>query len=169
MVTFFFAYLFFSILVAAYANLVKRSGLAWLFLSLIFSPLLAFIALVILGRPWLPALFADLGMKICPQCAEKVKKAAKICRFCGQEFSMEHQVTLDFIVCKKCQGEFSKNFKRCPFCGAPARGILGLLAYSSVKHEESTPPLAKRFETREEYEKWRDEKMDSLKKENRSV
>ena len=29
---------------------------------------------------------SDAGTKVCPQCAEEVKAAARICRFCGYEF-----------------------------------------------------------------------------------
>jgi len=126
------AYLFFSVLVAAYANLIKRSGLAWLLISLFISPLIAFILLVIIGRPTLPGLFAGLGMKTCPQCAEKVKRAAKICRFCGHTFEEKPK----FI----------------PVIDVPE-------LFDLDTHKENTAPLPKKFRTREEYEKWRDEKM----------
>jgi len=125
-------YLFFSVLVAAYANLVKRSGLLWLLLSLIFSPLLTFIVLVILGRPILPGLFGSFSMKTCPQCAEKVKKAAKICRFCAHSFEEKPK----FI----------------PVIDVPE-------LFDLDTHKENTAPLPKKFRTRKEYEKWRDEKM----------
>ncbi len=29
---------------------------------------------------------ATTGMKACPQCAEEVKAAARVCRYCGHEF-----------------------------------------------------------------------------------
>jgi hypothetical protein len=30
---------------------------------------------------------ADIAMKICPDCAESVQPAARVCRFCGYEFA----------------------------------------------------------------------------------
>lgn len=32
---------------------------------------------------------ARVGTKLCPRCAERVKSAAKVCRFCGHEFAEE--------------------------------------------------------------------------------
>jgi predicted amidophosphoribosyltransferase len=29
----------------------------------------------------------DIAMKLCPDCAESVQPAARICRFCGYEFA----------------------------------------------------------------------------------
>lgn len=132
-----FVYFLFSLFVAAYANLIKRSGFAWFFISLIFSPLLAFVALIVLGRPTLPGLLAGLNLKKCPQCAEKVKKGAKVCRFCGHEFEAPS--------------------KSIPIIDVPE-------LFESDMDKEDIPPLAKRFRNREEYERWRDEKMKSLKK-----
>ena len=33
------------------------------------------------------ATLPDLDTKTCPQCAERIKAAAKVCRFCGHSFS----------------------------------------------------------------------------------
>ena len=80
------AYIFFAALVGAFAMLIKRSGPIWFLISLLISPLFAFIALVVFGRPALPGIIAGLGEKTCPKCAEKIKKKATICRYCGHKF-----------------------------------------------------------------------------------
>lgn len=57
-----------------------RSGAGWFFLCLLLTPLAI---LVLLALPTLDA----PGTKMCPQCAEIVKAAAKICHFCHYEFA----------------------------------------------------------------------------------
>lgn len=38
------------------------------------------------GRPGASRVASEPGLKVCPQCAEEVKRAAKVCRFCNHSF-----------------------------------------------------------------------------------
>ena len=53
-----------------------RSVLGWLLLALVFTPLVLLILLVL----------PDRDTKTCPRCAERVRREAQACRFCGYEF-----------------------------------------------------------------------------------
>ncbi|MCZ6860890.1 MAG: zinc ribbon domain-containing protein [Alphaproteobacteria bacterium] len=75
--------------VAAYANERGRSAVGWLFFSIFFSPILGFV--IVAATPNLKAEAEDRARdqsrsKTCPQCAETVKQAAKVCRHCGYQF-----------------------------------------------------------------------------------
>ena len=69
-----------SIFIGWFASSKKRSGVGWFFLSLIISPLISFIILLVIGLP-------QGQLKKCPKCAEDVKAEAQICRLCGFDFS----------------------------------------------------------------------------------
>ena len=64
----------FSVLVWMMADKRGRSGFLWFLLSLFISPLLSIIFLLVAG---------DADAATCPQCAEKVKSEAKVCKHCG--------------------------------------------------------------------------------------
>lgn len=74
-------WIFLSILIGVFASFKKRSGVGWFFLSLIISPLITFIILLVAGSP-------QGNLKKCPKCAEEIKEEAEICRFCGYNFSV---------------------------------------------------------------------------------
>lgn len=74
---------------ALVANSKNRSAFGWALLSIPFG---LFATIVVACLPRLPGA-AERGAstqappeKTCPRCAEKVKFAAQVCRFCGHEF-----------------------------------------------------------------------------------
>lgn len=76
--------------IAAYvARLRGRSPADWALLTFFLTPL-AFIVLLLL-----PDLKAEderkAQEKVCPRCAERVQRLAKVCRYCGHEFETVHQ------------------------------------------------------------------------------
>ena len=83
----------FALVIAVAASNRGRSGVGWFFLAILISPLLA--GLFLLAAKDLKLEQAArkteeveaAGTKVCPKCAERVKKAALICRFCGNEFA----------------------------------------------------------------------------------
>ncbi|TIQ85259.1 MAG: zinc ribbon domain-containing protein [Mesorhizobium sp.] len=99
--TFLIFWLGFSLIVGVAASKRNRSGAAWFFLSLIFSPLLAGLFMLALGENKPSGryeaaqvveveprskTFGPILEKKCPDCAEMVKADARICRFCRHEF-----------------------------------------------------------------------------------
>jgi len=80
----FILWIFLSILVGVFASSKKRSGVGWFLLSLIISPLIAFVIVLVAGP-------SQSSMKKCPKCAEQVKAEATVCRFCRYEFSKEEK------------------------------------------------------------------------------
>ena len=71
-------------LVYRYAK--NKGHTAWIFLlvALVFSPLIGFLAALIIPARVTNSLSEDT--KICPECAEHIKEAANVCRFCGHRF-----------------------------------------------------------------------------------
>ncbi len=73
----------FSVIVGIVASSRGRSGFGWFLLACVISPLLAVIAVALL-----PSKFATLGIPTpethvkCPDCAEFVRKEAKVCKHC---------------------------------------------------------------------------------------
>lgn len=62
--------------IGAVAARLERSFFGWFFLSLLLSPVVGILGLVIKGG----------GGKPCPECSEKVKSAAIRCKHCGYTF-----------------------------------------------------------------------------------
>jgi hypothetical protein len=74
--------------VAVYAGNKGRSGVGFFFLSLFLSPLVGFVVAVAVSPDENKVAFTQ-GKKRCPECAEFVQPAAKICRFCHHNFAEE--------------------------------------------------------------------------------
>jgi hypothetical protein len=64
-------------IVGAAAHARRRSGVGWFLLALLISPLLAFIAVLVM---------APGGRKTCPECGMGVPVEARICHFCRHQF-----------------------------------------------------------------------------------
>lgn len=55
--------------------------------------------------------------KKCPDCAEMVKKDAKVCKHCRHEFAAEKSTP--FKACVRCKKMISDSLSECPSCGQP--------------------------------------------------
>ena len=81
-------WLVFSVLVGVWASNRGRSGLGYGLLSLLISPLITFLVLLVIG-PSRETMESDAiaagEMRKCPRCAELVKAEAKLCRYCHSE------------------------------------------------------------------------------------
>jgi hypothetical protein len=71
-----------SFAAAVYAGSKGRSGVGFFFLSILLSPLIAFVWIAVS-----PSNPRAMGLRKCPQCAEWVKDEALKCRFCSFDFS----------------------------------------------------------------------------------
>lgn len=76
MIEIFVFWLVLAIVVGVIAGSRNRNGFGWFILALVISPLIAGILVLALGS----------SGKACPQCAEKVQPAAKVCKHCGHQF-----------------------------------------------------------------------------------
>ena len=85
-----------AIAVGVFASNRGRSGFGWFLLAVLISPLLGGIFLLLAKNltPQIPQVVTiarsddDFDYtKKCPRCAEDVKRAAQVCRFCGHEFT----------------------------------------------------------------------------------
>jgi energy-coupling factor transporter transmembrane protein EcfT len=94
-------YIFFwfiiAILVGVYAAKRGRSGFGWFLLSVLISPILAFLILLAVGenREKAEQIKINSGdYKKCPYCAELIKPEAIVCKHCGRELSESLQADL---------------------------------------------------------------------------
>lgn len=84
-------WLFLSVLVGVLASGRGRSGFGWFLISLVLSPLISGVAVLVLPKIGESAAALDeLGQRItpethvrCPDCKELVRREARKCKHCG--------------------------------------------------------------------------------------
>ena len=73
------AWLVFSVLAGVFASKRERSGFGFFLVALLLSPVVAFV--------WAAV---SPGGKECPNCGERIKSRARVCKFCGREVEPTH-------------------------------------------------------------------------------
>lgn len=88
----FIGWLMLSVIVAMAASSRGRSAIAWFGVAVLISPLFALIAVLVIGPPKKDGSGVALQSDTitCPHCAEMIKRAALVCRFCGHDISSAH-------------------------------------------------------------------------------
>jgi hypothetical protein len=84
MITTIFFWLFFSLLVGVLAHKRGRVGFGWFVLSVMLSPLLMGLLVLVLRDASQPVTQADNSPQIrCPDCRELIRADARKCKHCG--------------------------------------------------------------------------------------
>jgi len=103
----------FSIGAAIAASNKGRRGFGWFLLGIPLGPFALLFAILLPAIKSTPAIqeIIESETKICPQCAEAIKLAAKKCRYCGEIFSEEER---ENAWRKKIEDYDDPRF--CPYC-----------------------------------------------------
>ncbi|MBX3543578.1 zinc ribbon domain-containing protein [Chelatococcus sp.] len=103
---FFLAWIVCAFICAFVASSKGRSFVGWFLLGLLL-PIVSLLALIAVPSLRAPAYIekeqrqAARDSKKCPECAEIVRRDAKVCRFCGHRFDPERLIYSDGIIAKK--------------------------------------------------------------------
>ena len=86
-------WLIFAALVGGYASGKGRSGFGFFLLSLIISPLICFIILLVIGDKngaQSVGKVISAPVKKCPKCAERILLEANFCKHCSSDLTIEN-------------------------------------------------------------------------------
>ena len=92
-----------SILVGVIASAQNKSGIGFFFLSLVISPLISLIVLLMIGSKNSNSIEAESystntrpsDTKVCPYCAELIKKEAIYCKHCKKDLEIKSISQID--------------------------------------------------------------------------
>jgi hypothetical protein len=84
----FLLWIIFALLVGAYANTRGRSFAGFFLVSMVLSPLIGLLALLIVGTNMEKIEHEQIHrgeLRRCPHCAELIQPVAVVCRYCGRD------------------------------------------------------------------------------------
>lgn len=100
----FLAWLLFSVLVGVMATNRGRSGFGWFCLAVVISPLFAGLLVLVLKSHATEAAVQTGEMRICPQCAEAIRREAIKCRYCGSQLEPDSVPSADELAQRRYGG-----------------------------------------------------------------
>jgi RNA polymerase subunit RPABC4/transcription elongation factor Spt4 len=119
----FLSWIICAVLVGVYAGAKGRSGLGFFIVSLLLSPLIGFL-IVVVSAPDRTVVAQRTGLKKCSECAEYVQPDARVCRFCGRKFVKK---------CSQCSEYMPEDARFCRSCGS---------RFSNESHGRTSPQTA---------------------------